>query len=131
MNWIDNALGIHPRTLTLLSQRSGVLAANIANAGTPDFKARDIDFRDVLKAEQMNQKVSLVKTSANHLGPGRDALNNDLLYRVPTKDMVNGNSVEAEVEQAAFADNALRYQTSLTFLSGTISGLKMAIKGGR
>lgn len=131
MNWIDKAFGIHPQAISLMSQRSSVLAANISNANSTDYKARDIDFSALLQSEQMQQKVNLSKTSAGHLGTSNKFSSTDLLYRVPTKEISGGNTVEAEVEQAAFAENALRYQTSLTFLSGTISGLKLAIKGTR
>lgn len=129
MNWIDKAFGIHPQAMSVLSQRSSVLAANIANADTPQYLARDIDFKDVLQSQQLKQKVSVDRTSERHINPAGSDGNTNLLYRVPMKEMVNGNSVEAEVEQAAFSDNALRYQTSVTFLDGTVAGLRLAIKG--
>ena len=129
MNWIDKAFGIHPKAMSMLSQRSSVLAANIANADTPEYLARDIDFRNLLQTEQLKQKVSLERTNAGHMGIGGDSGKTELLYRVPMKAMTNGNSVEAEVEQAAFSENALRYQTSVTFMNGTIAGLMLAIKG--
>lgn len=129
MNWIDKAFGMQPQTISLLSRRSAVLASNIANANTENYFARDIDFRSVLKGEQLQQKVGLTRTNDGHMGPKFAGDEGSPMYRVPTKPMANGNTVEAEVEQAAFAENALRYQTSLTFLSGTISGLKLAING--
>lgn len=129
MNWIDKAFGIHPQALSLRSQRSSVLAANIANADTPEFLARDFDFRTALQQEMGAGKVNLRQTNDRHLAfTSHDSAFN-LAYRVPTKNTVNGNTVESEVEQAAFSENALRYQTSLEFLSGTINGLKLAIKG--
>lgn len=129
MNLIDKAFGVHPQALSLLSQRSSVLASNIANGNTPNYLSRDMDFQSLLKAEQASHKVNLVSTSAGHLSGTNYSSSSELLYRVPTKGVVNGNTVEPEVEQAAFAENAVRYQTSLNFLSGTISGLKLAIKG--
>ncbi len=131
MNLIDKAFGTHPQAITLLSQRSSVLSSNIANASSADYKARDFDFRSMLQTEQLNQKVRLDTTRAGHIGESSTGQSSDLLYRVPTKNVSNGNTVEAEVEQTAFAENAMRYQSSLTFLSGTISGLKLAIKGTR
>ena len=131
MNWIDKSFGAHPQAISLLSQRSSVLASNIANSNSSGYKARDIDFKSVLQGEQFNQKVSLEKTNKGHLDTSKTFSSADLLYRVPTKNVSDGNTVEAEVEQTAFAENALRYQTSLTFLGGTISGLKLAIKGTR
>ena len=129
MNLIDKAFGIHPQALSLRSQRSSVIAGNIANADTPDFKARDFDFKAVLKDAQGNMKTSFTRTHSRHI-PINDGPNDStLMYRVPTKAAGNGNTVESEVEQSAFAENALRYQTSLEFLSGTIRGMKLAIKG--
>lgn len=129
MNLIDQAFGIHPQALSLRSQRSSVIAGNIANADTPDFKARDFDFKAVLKDAQGNMKTSFARTHSRHI-PLNDGPNDStLMYRVPTKQAGNGNTVESEVEQSAFAENALRYQTSLEFLSGTIRGMKLAIKG--
>lgn len=131
MDWIDKAFGIHPQALSLLSQRSSLLASNISNAASTNYKARDVDFSAVLKSAQTTEKVNLTKTRAGHLGTSNKFSSLDVMYRVPTKNVSNGNTVEAEVEQAAFAENALRYQTSLTFLNGTISGLKLAIRGTR
>lgn len=131
MNFIDKAFGIHPQVISLLSQRSSILASNIANSESANYKARDIDFNAMLQSEQLNQKVSLARTNKGHLDTASSYSSSDLLYRVPTKDVSNGNTVEAEVEQATFSENALRYQTGLTFLGGTISGLKLAIKGTR
>lgn len=129
MNWIDRALGIYPQSLTFRSQRSAVLAANIANSDTAGYKAKDYDFREALKTYSSGQRLELRTTNARHTRASESSNFGGLQYRVPTKDSVNGNTVEAEVEQAAFSENAVRYQTSLQFLSGTISGLRLAIKG--
>ena len=131
MSWIDGALGIHPTALQLHAQRSSALAANIANEGTSGFKARDYDFQNVLQAMTRGEEPGLRTTNSGHLrSTNGDKLGN-LMYRVPTKPMVNGNSVEAEVEQAAFAENALRYQAALEFLDSAFSGLRLAIRGQR
>ena len=129
MNFIDKAFGIHPQALSLRSQRSSILANNIANADTPEFKARDIDFRTVLKDAQGNTKTSFSRTHSRHIPLNDGPLNSSLEYRIPTKQAGSGNTVESEVEQSAFAENALRYQTSLEFLNGTIRGMRLAIKG--
>lgn len=128
MNWIDKAFGIHPQVLSARSQRSTALAANIANSDTPDFKARDYDFSKMLQDAGQSAKTDYSRTHEKHF-PLQDGATSNLMYRVPTKQVGNGNTVESEVEQAAFAENALRYQTSLEFLNGTINGLKLAIKG--
>lgn len=129
MSWIDNALGIHPSALTLRSQRSEILAANIANTDTPQFKAKDINFSDILRNQETRLETKLSTTNERHVKPVTDSMSGSLLYRLPTKETSNGNTVEAEVEQAAFSENAIAYQTSIQFLNGTISGLRLAIKG--
>lgn len=132
MNWIDKALGIHPDALIMRARRGQVLAANIANADTPGYKARDLSFEQVLDAAQKTAGGSdantLRTTHAAHIGAGGNG-GGELKYRVPTRQSGNGNTVEAEVEQAAFADNALRYQASLQFLQGGFAGLTKALKG--
>ncbi len=124
----DTALGIHPRALVLRARRNEVLAANIANADTPGYKARDIDFRAVLG--QAREKLPLVTTRGDHF-PGLDAPGADagLRYRVPNQPSLDGNTVDPDLEKAAFAENALRYNASLTFLDRKFRGLITAIKG--
>ena len=126
---IDKALGNLPENLALYGKRSTLLASNIANADTPGFKARDIDFRSVLQKAAGDQ-MSLKTTNRNHLGgasgPASEA---DLLYRVPHQPSLDGNTVSTQVEQAEFAENALRYQSTLMFLSGKFKGMRLAIKG--
>ena len=129
MSWIDRALGIYPAALTFRSQRSAVLAANIANADTPGYKARDYDFQEALRIYASGRTLGLRTTHARHKGLSQATQFGGLLYRVPTKASSNGNTVESEVEQAAFSENAVRYQTSLQFLNGAISGLRLAIRG--
>ena len=124
----DKALGSFPAHLSLYGERSSLIAANIANADTPGFKARDIDFRSVL-AKAGGDKLAMKTTHANHLGGPADAAGADLLYRIPTQPSVDGNTVDTQVEQAEFAQNAVRYQSTLTFLNGKFKGLKLAIKG--
>lgn len=129
MNIIDKAFGIHATALSFRSERGSILAANIANSTTPGFQARDYDFRTALKQSTVDQQVGMQATNSRHI---RTSAKNDfgtLLYRVPTRVTTNNNTVEADVEQAAFADNALRYQTTLQFLNGSISGLRKAITG--
>jgi flagellar basal-body rod protein FlgB len=131
MNWIDNSLGLHAKALSFRSQRSAALASNIANADTPGYKARDYDFRTALNSVADGGRLQMNTTHAKHAVNANNDSFGELLYRMPTKPMYNGNSVEAEVEQAAFARNALEYQASLEFLNGSISGLRLAIKGQR
>lgn len=126
----DKALGDMPAQLALYGKRSTVLASNIANADTPGFKARDIDFRTVLAAADAGQQVSLKTTQAGHISvAGNGPAGAELLYRTPVQPSLDGNTVNTQVEQAEFTENAVRYQSTLTFLNGKFRGLKLAIKG--
>lgn len=126
---LDNVFGVHEEALRLRAQRSEVLAANLANADTPGYKARDFDFAAILRRE-VQAPVRLAATHATHFGarPGA-ATSPQLGYRVPQQPSVDGNTVEVEREQARFSENAMRYQASLRFLDSRIQGLKLAIKG--
>lgn len=130
---LDNYLGIHPQALKLSARRSELLAANLANADTPNYKAQDMDFKAALAASSGNSTANLplTATQARHipLNQGADALTAQLKYRVPNASSLDGNTVDAQVEQANFAQNAVRYQTSLTFLSAKFHSLMTAITG--
>lgn len=129
----DSALGIHAQAMQLRSQRAEVLAQNLANADTPNYKARDIDFRAVLEqAHRANEQAALPAstTHANHLPlPGATAAEPLLLYRQPHQASLDGNTVETQKEHAEFMDNAVRYQASLQFLGGRLRTLLSAIRG--
>lgn len=128
-------VGVHEQALALRDRRNQVLATNIANADTPGYQARDIDFRAAMAkaAAGTSAQENLNTTSPLHLA-GQSAASGglaggDLQYRVPNQPSLDGNTVESQVEQAQFADNALRYQATLTFLGGEFSSLKLAING--
>jgi flagellar basal-body rod protein FlgB len=110
---IDAYLGIHTRALTLESRRVELLANNLANADTPGFKARDLDFRSALSAAG----AATTESAA------------ELKYRVPMAPALDGNTVDAQLEQAAFAENAVRYQATLTFINSKLRTLMTAITG--
>ena len=111
----DSLFGVHGAALEVRSQRMGVLASNIANASTPGFKARDIDFKQAL-------------ASAEHDG-GDQGISAATKYRVPLQTSMDGNTVELNEEQTAFAENAVQYQTTLSFLNGRIGQISRALKG--
>ena len=113
----DPLFGVHGAALALRSQRMGLIASNIANASTPGFKARDIDFGAALR-------------SAEAPGGGIDAaMAAQTKYRIPLQMSQDGNTVELATEQTAFAENAVAYQTTLAFLNGRISTLTRALRG--
>lgn len=113
----------------LHARRYQVLSSNIANADTPNYKARDVDFKSAFQ-DARGGTVRLRTTSDMHQAArGAGNRGDELLYRVPTQPSLDGNTVEADVEQAAFADNAVRYRATLEFLNGTIKSLRYALRG--
>jgi len=128
----NKAFGVHEYALTLRAERSSVLANNIANADTPGYKARDIDFQSMLKAmtEQGGGNLTMQPTQKAHqnglLQP--DAING-LQYRNPTQPSIDGNTVDVQLERTEFARNSLEFKTAYTFLNGKIRGLMTAIRG--
>jgi len=125
----SNALGVHEQALYLRDQRSQVLATNIANADTPGFKARDIDFRDALRSAAERRDISLRTSHARHISLGSTHNGVEPLYRVPQQASVDGNTVDEQQENAAFARNALEHQASFQFLNGKFMGLLKALRG--
>ena len=131
---LDNALFFQRQALNLRAYRQQVLAGNIANADTPNYKARDFEFETALKgalAGRSEGALSMARTNAAHLnGPESSAAGSArLMYRTPAQDSADGNTVEMDVERAEFAENALRYEASLTFINSRIKGLMTAIQG--
>jgi flagellar basal-body rod protein FlgB len=143
---LDAYLGIHPQALTLEAKRNELLAANLANVDTPNYKARDIDFKTALAAAGAEPASTAQSTSAPLLraanaspeasahapAPGGSDTSIDrtvLRYRVPMAPALDGNTVDEQLEQAAFAENNVRYQATLTFLNNAFRGLMTAITG--
>lgn len=125
----DTAFGIHPQAVALRSKRMQVIASNLANADTPGYQARDLDFREMLRSERSGARI--VRTHARHLDTAASrSAGGELKYRNPLQPSLDGNTVEPQFEQAAFADNAIRFQASLRFLEGRIRSLSDAITGG-
>jgi flagellar basal-body rod protein FlgB len=129
---IDDELGFHQRALALRAWRQQILAANIANADTPHYKARDIDFKASLQAAMGGHGGRLVpvRTSPRHLAAEAQApAGVRLLYRTEMQSSVDGNTVDMDVERAAFAENALRYEAGLSFINGMLRTLQSALQG--
>ena len=130
---LDAALGFQREALNLRVQRQEVLAANIAHADTPNYKARDFDFSSRLsQAVEQGRKsdsFSLSTTSARHIAAQAGSMpDQDLLYRVPSQSSIDGNTVEMDAERVNFADNALRYESNLTVLGSKIKTLLAAVQ---
>ena len=133
INQFDSSMQLHETALRLREQRQQLLASNIANADTPNYKARDFDFKQALQGA-MSGNISpsgLTRTAAAHL-PGISETNfggAPLQYRTVQQGSVDGNTVDMDTERNQFADNALRYEASLTMISGQIKNLLAAIQG--
>lgn len=124
-----NGLGIHDTAMQLRAQRAEVLANNLANADTPGFKARDFDFKAILAAESNNNALHMASTHNAHLSGTNGAAETDLKYRNPLQPSIDGNTVDAQTEQAQFARNSMDYNASFEFLSGKFKGMRNAIRG--
>jgi len=122
-----NSLGIHPQVMQLHAARAEILANNLANADTPHFKARDFDFQAVLEGES-KRSMEMNVTSERHLR-GSVQTDSELMFRNPYQPAIDGNTVDSQVEQTLYTENALRYNASFQFLNGSFKGLKGAIKG--
>ena len=125
---INQALGILPRALTLGSQRAQILASNLANADTPRYKARDIDFSSAL-ADAHGNTLALETADSGQMQPAAAQNSVPLLYRVPIQPTVDGNTVDTQAQYAEFGRNALQYEAGLTFLTDRIKTLMTAITG--
>jgi len=126
---LQNIFGIHEQALLLYGQRMSVIATNLANGDTPNYKARDLDFSAVLSHTDAGV-LPMETTQSNHIQLSNDESGGtDLKYRNPYQASLDGNTVEMPVEQAAFSENNVRYQASLQFINNTISELTLAING--
>ena len=128
----ERAFSIHDDAMILRGRRSSILASNIATADTPGYKAQDIDFRSVLRSVEkptLRDNLSMVATHPGHLSA--KSLGNDvtLQYRNPLHASLDGNTVDSHVEQSRFAENAIQFQTSYTFLNSKVRGIMSALKG--
>ena len=134
LNRLDDMLNFHTQALRIRDQRQQVLASNIANADTPNYKARDLDFKTALQGALLGSSAAggttLATDSPGHLAgkPGL-AAEAGLLYRTPAQGSVDGNTVDLDAERAAFADNAIHYEFNLTRLTQQIKGVMAAIQG--
>ncbi len=127
---MTNPFTLHETALQLRALRTEILSSNIANADTPSYKARDVDFASSLRTSQQ-EYATVRRTKPGHMPAAPDtALGAEIKYRVPMQPTLDGNTVSTDFEQAAFAENAVRYRASLRFLDGQIKSLRYAIKGG-
>jgi flagellar basal-body rod protein FlgB len=126
MDVFSNAFGIHGRAPGVRSQRMEVLARNIANADTPNYKAQDVDFKAMLKEAKTEY---LTATNEKHYAGLQEAPDNGMRFRTPFNSSFDGNTVEMNVEQAQYGKAAGDYQATLQFLQNRIGGLRKAMRG--
>jgi flagellar basal-body rod protein FlgB len=127
MDTIKDQLSFYASSLQLRGKRNNILASNIANAATPNYKARDISFEDEIKKFDKNGPV---RTShENHIVQNSGKSINEASYREPLIVSLDGNTVELAVEQMQFAENSMRYTSTVNFLNGKINKIMSAIRG--
>lgn len=133
---MDSIFGIHEQALAVRRQRQDLIANNLANADTPNFKARDLEWRKEMQAaeESMSQSINrpdMKTTHSRHISGFAEAASTEsyLKYRQPTQPALDGNTVETHIEKAQFMENAMQYQATLEFLNGKINGIRGALKG--
>lgn len=128
---LGQSFNLHEQALHLQARRTELLSANLANAETPHYKAKDFNFNTSLQAAIRNPFGSkpLMETSSKHLQPTKSDYKFETLFRVPFQISLDGNTVEAQVEMSEFNNNAIRYMASLRFLNGKIKTLMAAIRG--
>lgn len=128
---LDRLVGVHHQALQVRNQRMEVISGNLANANTPGYKARDIDFSQAMKSAQSSQTSSnMVKTHEQHMSSG-SRMQADIDFRIPTQpDTGDGNNVDVQVERNAFLEAGMRYQAGLTLLDGKFKSMKKALSSG-
>ena len=127
----DKGFELHAQGMQLRAQRAEVIAGNIANADTPGYKAKGMDFRKAMQQATQQQQMGMNKTNAKHFDV-RTEINNNVAFRIPDQpDTGDGNTVDVQVERNLYLENSLEYQAGVQFLNGKISALKNVISGGR
>lgn len=130
---IDNALQFNRTVLNLRSARQELIASNIANVDTPNYKAKDIDFAKTLQGAMSGNgaKLQLAGTVPHHLssGTGENVMGAPVMFRNALQPSADGNTVDMDVERAQFADNALRYEASVKFVDNQIKNVLTALQG--
>ncbi|MBA3755729.1 MAG: flagellar basal body rod protein FlgB [Nitrosomonas sp.] len=133
INKLDKELNFHHQALSLRAARQELLSSNVANADTPNFKAKDIDFASVLN-EKLSpttrpNTVNLNTTSPSHINSAtQGGVGDSILYRVPLQPSADGNTVDMDAERTRFADNAIKYDASITFITNEFRNLTLAMQ---
>ena len=127
----DKGFELHAQGMQIRSQRAEVIASNIANADTPGYKAKGMDFQKAMQQASQQQNMGMSRTNTKHFDV-RTELNNNVDFRIPNQpDTGDGNSVDVQVERNLYLENSIEYQAGVQFLSGKIKALQKVISGGR
>ncbi len=126
MKLFNDVLGIHEKALAVRDRRMEIIAGNIANADTPHFKAKDLDFKSILA---QSNPTPMAATNTRHFETGDVSGSSAIVYRIPYNAAVDGNTVEMQVEQAKYGEAAGDYQATLNFLNSRIGGIRKALRG--
>jgi len=127
----DKSFQLHSQGMLIRAQRAEVIASNIANADTPGYKAKGLDFKQALAKAANNQQTGMTRTNEKHFDV-RTELNNTVDYRIPNQaDTGDGNTVDVQVERNLYLKNSMEYQASIQFLNGKIKAMKKVISGGQ
>ncbi|GGF52049.1 flagellar basal body rod protein FlgB [Alteromonas lipolytica] len=128
---LDKLVGFHQKALNVRNDQMEVIAGNLANANTPGYKARGIDFQKAMAQAQHSSGQSMTRTHEKHIS-GNMVSSSEIGFRVPTQpDTGDGNTVEVQNERNAFLDTGMRYQATVEFLNGKVKGMKKALSGGQ
>ncbi len=128
MTIFSDVFGVHEQALKLRQERLSLIAQNIANADTPNYQAKDLDFQKVMKQTSDQLNVNLSKTQSSHLDSGH-IRGGDLIYRTPLNPAADGNTVEVHYEQQEFGKESSRYMATLQFIEGRIGSIRRALRG--
>jgi flagellar basal-body rod protein FlgB len=126
---LDKAFGLHPIGMEVRAKRAEIIASNIANADTPGYKARGMDFQKAMAQATQHQQSGMKRTHEKHFDV-RIESNNGMNFRAPNQaDTGDGNTVDVQLERNLYLNNSMEYQASVQFLSGKIKAMKKAITG--
>lgn len=133
MSSLAQSLAVMSKALNVRTQRHQILASNIANADTPGYKARDLDFAQAMQGALAGrgQGVALARTSGRHLEGGGGGVSPDVYYRKETQSSVDGNTVDMDVERAQISENALQYQILTRLISDRFQGMRTALSSNQ
>lgn len=130
---LDHEIGRRQTALNLRAYRQELLASNIANADTPHYKAKDVDFKTALgnvMAGNNPGSIALARTAAGHQsGQGQGPFESQAQYRAEYQGAVDGNTVNIDVERSAFAENSIQMEALITFIKGSLRDMQTAIQG--